>query len=237
MEREIKDQLKSVYEAPPPLHKKEFMQKWNRPQMNIWEVMRSQAAYIRKWIWALSAVIFMVTVIGAVTAAANLMWVLSALTPFLAVTVIAECGRSEQYEMAELEMATRFSLRSVLFARLWILGVENAMLLWFLVIAGIWRGDRAPFQTGMYILTPYLLTSFIGLCIARVYKGREAIYFCAGAAAAIGSFVFMERDVIVRTCEGYSTVTWGCMMALLAGCVIRQYRNMIIGLVKTDGKI
>ena len=118
MKREIKAQLKSVYEAPPPLHKKEFMQKWNRPQMNIWEVMRSQAAYIRKWIWALSAVIFMVTVIGAVTAAANLMWVLSALTPFLAVTVIAECGRSEQYEMAELEMAARFSLKSVILMRL-----------------------------------------------------------------------------------------------------------------------
>ena len=237
MKREIKAQLKSVYEAPPPLHKKEFMQKWNRPQMNTWEVMRSQAAYIRKWIWALSAAIFMITVIGATTAVANLTWVISAFTPFLAVTVIAECGRSEQYEMAELEMATRFSLRSVLFARLWILGVENMILLCFLMIVGIWKGESAPFQAGMYILTPYLLTSFIGLCIARVYKGREAIYFCAGAAAAIGSFVFMERDVIVRTCEGYSTVTWGCMMALLAGCVVRQYRNMIIGLVKPYGKM
>lgn len=108
MRRELKEHLKRIYEAPPPQHKKEFLQKWNQQRMNTWEFLFSQAAYIRKRIWGISVVVFVVSVLGAITASKNLVWTISALTPLLAAAVVTECGRSEHYEMEELEMATRF---------------------------------------------------------------------------------------------------------------------------------
>ena len=227
MRQELKAQLRNIYEAPPPQYKKEFLQKWNRPRMHIGEFLFSQVCYIRKWIWGISAVGFMVSVFGIVVSYRNLVWMISAFTPLLAVTVISECGRSENYEMAELEMVTRFSLRSVLFARLWILGGGNALLLSLMLAAGIWNGEGEPFQTGVCILIPYLLTALIGLCIVRRFRGREAMYFCMGIAVAIGSFVFLSRDMLTRIYRRYDPVWWGCIMLLLSCGVIRQYRNII----------
>lgn len=227
MRPELKVQLRSIYEAPPPQQKKEFLQKWNQPRMHIGEFLFSQVCYIRKWIWGISVVGFMVSVFGIVVAYRNLVWMISALTPLLAVTIISECGKSENYDMAELEMVTRFSLRSVLFARLWILGAENALLLGLMFAAGIWNGEGEPFQTGVCILIPYLLTALIGLCIVRRFRGREAMYFCTGIAAAIGSFIFLSRDMLTRIYRGYDPIWWVCIMLLLGGGAIRQYRNII----------
>ncbi len=229
MRREIREQLKAVYEAPPSLHKKEFMQKWNQPSMGTWEVLCSQAAYIRKWIWLVSAAIFVAAVFGAAMTAREFMWMVSSLTPFLAVTVIAESGRSDSYGMSELEMATRFSLRSVVFARVGIIGIWNLVVLCFLLTIGIQNGTGEPFQSGVFILMPYLLTALIGLCIVRRFKGNEAIYFCMGIAVAIASFVFLSGDMLMRIYRGSNPLWWGSMLLLLIGGIFRQYRNIIIG--------
>ena len=228
MKHEIREQLRVICEAPPPLRKKEFVRRWNQPQMSMWEVFCSQAAYIRKWIWVFSAVVFAVAVFGTTMAAEDFMWMVSALTPFLAVTILAESGRSEDYGMAELEMATRFSLRSVLFARLAILGTENALLMCLLLLAGIWRGGEGAFQIGMCILIPYLLTSFIGLCIVRRRKGNEAMYFCMGTAIAVSVFVFCSKEMFTKIYRAYDSIWWGCIILLLGVGVIRQYRTILI---------
>ncbi|MCM1221060.1 MAG: hypothetical protein NC548_41915 [Lachnospiraceae bacterium] len=232
MRHEIKKQLKIIYEAPPPLRKKEFLRKWGQPRMNLWKLLLLQAAYIRKWIWGISAVIFAVAVSGAVAKLRNLVWMISALTPLLAVTVITECGRSERCEMAELEMATRFSLRSVLFARLGILGMENLAVLTFLLIVGIKNADvtsriMGRVEAGVCILMPYLLTSLMGLYITRRYKGQEAAYFCVGGAVCIGVSVFLFRDTLMQIYQKCSPLWWGVIVFLLCAGVIRQYSGMI----------
>lgn len=232
MRRELKEHLKSIYEAPPPLRKKEFMQKWINPQMNFCEFLFSQMAYIRKWIWGISAAVFTVAMFGAITASKNLVWIISALTPLLAVTVITECGRSENYEMAELEMATRFSLRSVVFARLGILGMENLIVLCSLLVFGIKNdgnrnGGMELIWTGVCIILPYLLTDFIGLQIVRRFKEQEAVYFCAGAAFCISASTFLFRDILIRIYKEWNPLWWISIVLLLGGGVIRQYRNII----------
>ena len=227
MRRELKEHLKSIYEAPPHLHKKEFMQKWNHPPMNFWKFLFSQMAYIRKWIWGISAAIFTVAMFGAITAPKNLVWIISALTPLLAVTVITECGRSGNYEMAELEMATRFSLKSVILARMGILGMENLIVLGFLLAVGIWNEVFEPVQAGTCIIIPYLLTDFIGLQIVRRFKGQEAVYFCAGAAFCISAFTFLFRDIFIQICREWNPLWWVSIVLMLCVGVGGQYGNII----------
>lgn len=232
MRRELKEHLKSIFEAPPPLRKKEFMQKWINPQMNFCGFLFSQMAYIRKWIWGISAAVFTVAMFGTITASKNLVWFISALTPLLAVTVITECGRSENYEMAELEMATRFSLRSVVFARLGILGMENLIVLCSLLVFGIKsvemkNGELELIWTGVCIIIPYLLTDFIGLQIVRRLKGQEAVYLCAGVAFCISASTFLFRDIFIQIYKEWNPLWWVSIVLLLCVGVAGQYGNII----------
>lgn len=227
MKREIREQLGRIYEAPPPLHKKEFLQEWNSPAMSFAEFLASQASYIRKRNWGIAAAIFGVAILGTITASKNLVWVISAFTPLLALTVLTECGRSESYEMAELEIATRFSLRSVVLARMGILGVGNLAVLCFLFTVGVWDEALEPFQAGICIIMPYLLTTFLGLHIVRRIKGQEALYFCAGVAFCVGSSVFLFWEKFLLLYRGGNTLWWGGIVLLLCIGAARQYGSII----------
>ncbi len=69
----------------------------------------------------------------------NVLWITAALLPFVALLAVTEGTRSAVYGMEELELATRFSLKSVLLARLCLVGSLHAALLLCLTL--LCRGD------------------------------------------------------------------------------------------------
>lgn len=227
MKREWKESLREAFAAPAPVRKKEFLEQMSQNGMSMLEFVCAQAAYIRKWIWGVSIAVFGVSLLGAMSAVPDFVWLISALTPFLAVTVAAECGRSVDYGMAELEMATRFSLKSVLFARLGILGVENLAILCLMFLLGTGSGLLRPVQTGVCILTPYLLTAFIGMSIVRRYRGSEGRYLCAGAAVGVGFSIFLFRDGLAQIFQRVDFMWWIVGITLLFMGTVRQYGKAI----------
>jgi len=230
MKRSVKKALMQAFDGPPPLHKKEFLRKLELPKMSTAEFIFSQAGYIRKWTWGVSALIFGISLIGSVMLSLDMLWTISAFTPLLALSILSESGRSESYGMTELEMATRFSLRSVLFARTGILGAENLALLCLLVPFGLRNNASDPIQAGVYILTPFLLTAFIGLWIVRKFRGQEALYLCAGATACVSISVFFFHMTFPQICQG-NYLVWRIagMLLLCIGATI-QYRKIIADL-------
>ena len=72
----------------------------------------------------------------------NVLWITAALLPFVALLAVTEGTRSAVYGMEELELATRFSLKSVLLARLCLVGSLHAVLLLCLTppVPGDWGG-------------------------------------------------------------------------------------------------
>ena len=227
MKQNLKEELKHAFEAPAPLHKKEFIGKLPQPKMNMYEFILSQIGYIRKWIWGVSALVFTLSLTVAVLIPLDYLWVISALTPLLALTIVSECGRSESYEMAELEMATRFSLKSVVIARLGILGAENLAILCLLIPVGIWNHVLSPVRTGVYILTPYLLTTFVGLYIVRKFRGREAIFICTGAAGVVSFSAVLFQHTLPQIYQADNLVWWGPIALLLCAGTVRQTCQII----------
>lgn len=227
MKQEIKDELHRSFEAPAPLGKREFFRKLNPPQMSIWEFTLSQAGYIRKWAWGISAAVFAVSLFAVGMFPAHMLWILSALTPLLALTVLAECGRSESHEMAELEMATRFSLRSVIIARLGILGGENLLLLFLMIPMSIHHNTVNPIASGLYILTPYLLTAFTGLHIVRRFRGREGIYLCMTVSLCISLSVSFFHGPLLPLLFGEQFPWWVLLILFLCGGTVRQAYQFI----------
>lgn len=217
MKRTLKNELRRAFEAPEPQRKRAFLRTLEQPGPGIFAFVLSQTGYVRRWVWIVSALVFMLSTAGAAGLSADKVWIISALMPMLALTVVSESGRSENYGMAELEMATRFSLRSVVLARLGILGVENLLILGVLTI-GIWRRGDSAVQAGAGILLPYLMTTFAGLAVVRRKRGREAVYICVGIAVLISSLMMAPHGGIFRYYQMESGI-WrtAAVLLLLAG--------------------
>lgn len=228
MKQKLKNDLKHAFEAPEPLHKKDFFRTLEQPRISISVFVISQIGYIRRWIWIVSVLIFVFAIVSAAWLSVDRLWMISALMPLLALTVVSESGRSENYGMAELEMATRFSLRSVILARLGILGMENLAIIGLLLPVGMWRQGIGVIRSGVYILTPYLLMTFGGLSIVRRFRGREAVYFCIGIAAFISFGVMVLQGSVARSYQTNAFVWWLiCTVLLLIGTV-----KQCVGIVK-----
>ena len=227
MNGELKNALKQSFAAPEPAGKEEFFQRMPPAPVSISQFICTQAAYIRKGVWALSALVFGAALAGARGMALETVWGASALMPLLALTVLTESGRSETWGMAELELSTRFSLKSVVLARMGILGAVNlALFLLLLPVAGKNSG-AGLFRTGVYLACPYLLTAFCGLWVVRRVRGREAAFFCCGLAAAVSAGNLLLPQAVPAAYGERGFLLWLAALAVLGAGTIRQSCEMI----------
>ncbi len=122
------EQLTRLFNAPEPERKRAFLRQLPIRPVNMGQILCQQYFYISKW--ARLPVIFLLMVILYLYLfhRSELLPATLALMPFLAVTVATESTRSVLHGMEELEAVSRFSLKSVLLARMGILGIENLFL-------------------------------------------------------------------------------------------------------------
>lgn len=227
MKKELKNALIESFDPPAPTRKKAFLRSVPKPPIRIFEFVCTQTAYIRKWVWGISALIFGAAFIGAEYLERDMLWFVSALMPLLALSVLTESGRSEAYGMAEFELSTRFSLKSVVLARLWILGAVNFALFCLLVPFACRNSDAGILQTGVYMACPYLLTTFGGLWAVRKVRGKEAAYLCAGIAVGVctGSLMLHQSFPIVYTDQVF--IWWIAAVIILGIGTTNQCCQMI----------
>lgn len=187
MNRYLKRELKKAFAVPVPnpQEKARFLRTLPQPSIPTWQFLLTQIAYLRKWVLVLSVLFLLPTLWCNRHMDADTLWSISALIPFLALLAVTESTRSAVYGMQEFEMSTRFSIKSVMLARMSILGLLDAFVLCALIpfyAAGI---KLSLLQTGLYLLVPYLLTANSSLWIARRFHGREALYGCLCAAVCV----------------------------------------------------
>ena len=102
----------------------------------------TQAGYIRWWIWAASVLLFGGVLWLASGQDSKTVWVAAALTPFLALLMVVENGKSRFYGMEGLELSCRMSLRTVVLTRIMILRLFHLFLLGVLIPSiAVWGGS------------------------------------------------------------------------------------------------
>ena len=187
-------ELRAAFAAPPPAGKRAFVRSLPRPHPGMAALIWQQLRWLRPHAWLTVALALLAAVYGARLLRADTLWMLSALTPFLAVTLVTESGRAARCGMAELEMAAAFPLHSILLARMVLLGVMHAALLGALTAAahatllpGAGVPVRLPWPRAlMLVLAPYLLTAVLGLALCRRRSG-DTVWPCLGAALAVAA--------------------------------------------------
>ena len=185
-------ELRAAFAAPPPAGKRAFVRGLPRPRPGTAALVWQQLRWLRPHAWLTAALALLAAVFGARLLRADTLWVLSALTPFLAVTLVTESGRAHRCGMAELEMAAAFPLHSILLARMALLGALHTALLGMLTAAaravplpGAGAPGSLPWPRALaFVLLPYLLTAMLGLALCRRLNG-DALWPCLGAALAV----------------------------------------------------
>ena len=174
MERNLKYQLKEYFEAPEPERKKEFIRKLERQPMSMGTMIRIQICYISKYVWVLSAVLFMAAVFLNRYVEEKYIGSVYAMIPLLVMLAVTESMRSYRFGMYELETSSRFSLKAVILTRMLILGIGNLAII--LVVALVGRQD--VFSQIIYMLVPYMITAAGGLMITRRLADKEGTFIC-----------------------------------------------------------
>ncbi|MCI9079092.1 MAG: hypothetical protein HFH68_09265 [Lachnospiraceae bacterium] len=172
--------IRKYFEVPEKPHRKqEFLEKISGTPLHvpgktsIIYLAWVQFSYISKWLWALSAFIFVCVFISSRYIAEEMLWFLSAAMPFIVTFSLSESMRSVIYGMRELEMSSRFTLKSIIMLRVIIIGAANMFML--LATAGLSGGGMC--RKLLYMLVPYLSSATGGFIILRKFPAREGIYF------------------------------------------------------------
>lgn len=217
--KQEKEMLRQMFATPEPKRKKAFLRTLPRQEVGLGTLLLSQVAYIRKWVWAVSFLLF-----GSVVALSQYMklesiWVLSAVMPFGALLLVLEFARSTAYGMTELEMTSRFSLRTILLARMSMLGA--AQFLGLIPVAMVL--GMQFLKNGVYSLVPYLLTAVFGLIAVRRLPGRENMYVCGGISAFVCALCPISRLYVPNLYGAEGSIWWMLAAVLLALVLMKEY--------------
>lgn len=224
MDRKIRDGLKKIYAAPEPVGKRAFFRSMQPQPVRIRYMLWIQAAYISKSAWLLSAVFLGVILFLSRYFDMIAFIAMIAMMPVLAAGSVSESVSSITYGMKELEMSARFSVKSVVLARLCILGTVNMI---FAFTCAIFVQGRFMY-TVLYLLVPYLAAVYLCLLVVRNIPGRDGIYACIGGSLGISMlaiysimsnymWIYQERYIYV----------WIAAAAMLVYMDLKEGKHMI----------
>lgn len=227
----IKKEIYKACEPPEPKNRDSFLKSLPYPKLTYPEFVLSQIGYIRKRMWVVSAFILLAGIFTACVIPYRetaLLWVLSSLTPLLAVLTAAEISRSDIFGMSEIEAGCRFALPQVIGARMIILGICNFAVI---AAAAVISGVFSPFgiaKSALYVLTPYVSVNGISLAIFGRVRGQDGVYLSAAAALAVslaGVIIFGKEFYDKRSASFFMTAV--CAAGVILMTV--QSRKILVG--------
>lgn len=189
--------------------------------------MFSQIAYIRKWVYLASLLILALAIMVAGQMGADSVWAVAAMMPFIALCMAAESARSETYGMAEFEMASRFSIKSIMLARFGTIGFLHMISLGILIPVVGHNALISFIHAGIYLLVPYLAASVLELAAVRRFRGKEAISVCAAISVIISLLNTILKQVLTYLYGPKQFVIWILLAVYLTERTMREYRKML----------
>ena len=223
MNKRLKEQINLAFFTPEPVRKSAFLGKLRPREITTPALMLQQVPYIRMNIWLSAVFILTIAVVGACIMNTNTERAVEALVPLAAAAASLEIQRSCRYHMTDLEMATRFSLKSVICARMLIIGVVYTAV--FCTVAPV---VSVRFGIGVTIvvfriLVPFLIATSLCLRIERTKMGRENSYLSVAAAGAISMGIIWvssyEMARVVSVIE-----KWG-LLIIIPFLIMAIYEN------------
>ncbi|MDE5820057.1 MAG: hypothetical protein K2N41_00170 [Lachnospiraceae bacterium] len=199
----IKEALRGAFTPPEPRNKDRFISSIRYPKLSYSEFILSQIGYIRKRVWLFSGAVLLMVISAVYVIPQNeryLVWIVSALIPFLALMTAMEISRSDIFGMSEIEAGCRYSMPQLVGARMIILGVCNfAVISAIAVILGFFS-PLGMMKAALYILTPYITVNGISLVVLDKVTGLECVYISTAATLGVSlTGIFLLGGILFDT--------------------------------------
>ena len=226
MSNNLKGKLKSVFEAPTPTKKDDFLNQLDYPKASRLDFIKSQAGYIRKQVWVLSLLLFIGTLflMHYFEVSDSVVWILSSALPFISLVSIGEIFRSITYNMDELEMSCKHNFLEISLIRFGILGLANFAVLISLLILLAGKTDFGFFRLGLYLTTPYLLNCYGSIFAVNRLKNREIIYICGVVTAAVS---ILNALFITQINDIYTDKYWSFWIISFIILTVLSYKEIL----------
>ena len=217
--KDMIEQMRKFWITPEPAEKEDFFLRVRgngflnrRPAViSHKEFLAIQLFYIGKWIWVMSGLLMLFIVWVCSRNAGNYPF---ALTPLLAAGILFETGRSGRCSMTELEQAARFSARSVLLARAFLLGAINTAGLVIIILVVRPFYSYPVIRVFLYMIVPYLTAALLGSAYERRHRtdhGWGSVLICIMSSAVFASAPFFFQQLY----EERLVVLWAAVFILM----------------------
>lgn len=229
MNKNLKKELKTAFNAPEPSRKGVFLKQLTFPKASQFDFVRTQISYIRKRYWLLSMLLFVV-VLGVFyksETSLSVVWISSSILPFLGLLSISELARSMSYNMVELEMSCRHHFTEIILVRLTILGTVQAIVLIATIFLIGGRNDMGFLRTALYLITPFMMNTYMTLAILNRLQSRQTLTICAtvtGIISVMSSAVISQYSMILG--DPYKVIWW-IVFIMLLGVIAYELKKMI----------
>ncbi|MCR4752621.1 MAG: hypothetical protein K5852_10045 [Eubacterium sp.] len=217
--KDMVEQMRNFWTTPEPAEKDGFFLRVRgngllerRPVViSHREFLTIQLCYIGKWIWVLSGCLLLLIAWVCSRNAGNYPF---ALTSLLAAVIFFETGRSGRCSMAELEQTARFSARSVLLARAFLLGMINTAGLVMIILVVRPFYSYPVIRMFLYMIVPYLTAALLGSAYERRHRtdqGWGSVLICILSSVVFASVPLFFRQLY----EERLIVLWAAVFLLM----------------------
>lgn len=226
MSKKINDIIRLAYEPPEPLEKERFLAGFREAPIGHPEFVLRQFGFIKKRIWFLYSLMFAATLfIGtqAIKNAEEALWWFSAALPFLTIFLVTELSRSISCNMAELEMSCRYSLADIAVARSFIMGLSQLISIGIFAAVFHKTSGISILNTGVYLLTPYLLSLILSMGVLRRAGAREKLYLSVASCCFVSAACLWIKYNCPFVYEvGYISI-WNIAFAVLVILTVYEF--------------
>ena len=188
MNKQLKEQLKDTFQPPPSQNKSQFIHNLHYPKATRTSVYITQAGYISKRLWVLSAMIMMVIFVIASKEMflTTTIKAISGVLPFLSLLGIIEIQKSRAYHMVELEMSCPFNFGKITLIRMAIIGTYS--FLFVLMVTLCTNQINQSFLTYfIYLSVPFMVSSYLSIWIINRFSRKDTLYVCGGVTVFVST--------------------------------------------------
>lgn len=224
--KELIQGLQKRYTPPMPQKKYEFIRQMETEELSMCAFLKIQAGYIRKRSWLMAGAVFFLALVSVHMADKHMVWNLACITPFLALITVAESNRSARYGMDELELSSRFSLKTIVMARLAVLGTFNLVLLSVVLpLVQKWH-LMSLFSAVLFVFFPYLSAAYLNLVTVRRMHGKEGVYLCAAVTLMLCGIQVVMNTRGIALNEILDLRSWFVIMIVLILLIFRECQKI-----------
>ena len=192
-DRELKEMIRRAYAVAETARSRQFLSKYEKRSLQWKEIFMIEFSHMG-FQSVLRGILVCVFLFGlCMVSDKQIIGIVSLFIPFFSFVPMLQLGHSEKYQMAELEAASRFSLRFVRLVRMLFLSVFSSMIVMAsgFILRNIY--SVSLIEILISILMPYLGSLLGGIVFTRKWHGKECVPGIAAICTVSGLIPFCLR--------------------------------------------